>query len=143
MSDQVEELIREIASKHGIAVARNDPILILQTINNRLLQDGIAAQEAMLSTFKSEIEGVSLRWNLDAKEKADRILNSALSAARETMQQTLQEGAAAAAAAVKREAEGAKMSLRSAARGSRGVAILNILASAATLIAAAMLLSFR
>jgi ketopantoate reductase len=27
MSDQIEELIQEIAQKHGIAVGRNDPIL--------------------------------------------------------------------------------------------------------------------
>ena len=39
MADQVEELIKEIAAKHGIAVSRDDPILILQTINARLMQD--------------------------------------------------------------------------------------------------------
>ena len=43
MSDQLEELIKEIASKHGIAVSRDDPILVLQTINNRLLQDSSKA----------------------------------------------------------------------------------------------------
>ena len=32
MADQVEELIKEIAAKHGIAVSRDDPILVLQTI---------------------------------------------------------------------------------------------------------------
>jgi hypothetical protein len=38
MSDQVEELIKEIAVKHNISLSRDDPILVLQTINNRLLQ---------------------------------------------------------------------------------------------------------
>ncbi len=33
MTDPIEELIKEIAAKHGIAVSRDDPILILQTIN--------------------------------------------------------------------------------------------------------------
>jgi hypothetical protein len=45
MTDPVEELIREIAAKHGIAVSRDDPILILQTINTRLLQDSAKAQQ--------------------------------------------------------------------------------------------------
>ena len=48
MPDNVDELIKEIAVKHGIAVSRDDPILILQTINNRLMQDSEKAQQAML-----------------------------------------------------------------------------------------------
>ena len=42
--DKIEELIREIAAKHGIAVGRDDPILILQTINMKLMQDSASAQ---------------------------------------------------------------------------------------------------
>jgi hypothetical protein len=48
MADPIEELIKEIAAKHGIAVSRDDPILILQTINTRLLQESAKAQQAML-----------------------------------------------------------------------------------------------
>ena len=71
MADQVEELIKEIAAKHGIAVSRDDPILILQTINNRLLQDGAKAQQAQLDQFKQEMEALSIRWENDAKGKAE------------------------------------------------------------------------
>ena len=71
MADQVEELIKEIAAKHGIAVSRDDPILILQTINNRLLQDGAEAQQAQLDQFKQEMEALSMRWENDAKGKAE------------------------------------------------------------------------
>ena len=52
--DKIEELIREIAVKHGIAVGRDDPILILQTINTRLMQDSQAAQQEILDRFKEE-----------------------------------------------------------------------------------------
>jgi len=52
MPDNVDELIKEIAVKHGIAVSRDDPILILQTINNRLMQDSEKAQQAMLDQFR-------------------------------------------------------------------------------------------
>ena len=45
MADPVEELIREIAAKHGIAVSREDPIFVLQTINQRLMQDSAKAQQ--------------------------------------------------------------------------------------------------
>ena len=84
MADQIEELIREIAAKHGIAVARDDPILVLQTINNRLLLESATTQRNQLEHFKEELEAVSMRWRTDAKEKADR----ALSASKEAMRAT-------------------------------------------------------
>ena len=52
MGDQTEELLREIAAKHGIAVARDDPILVLQTINSRLMQESARAQQVQLDRFK-------------------------------------------------------------------------------------------
>jgi hypothetical protein len=78
MPDNVDELIKEIAVKHGIAVSRDDPILILQTINNRLMQDSEKAQQAMLDQYKEELEALALRWGVDAKDKAERILNASL-----------------------------------------------------------------
>ena len=60
--DKIEELIREIAVKHGIAVGRDDPILILQTINTRLMQDSQAAQQEILDRFKEELEAIAHRW---------------------------------------------------------------------------------
>jgi hypothetical protein len=68
MSKEVE-LIKEIAAKHGIAVGRDYPIMILQTINARLMQDSQKAQQEMLDTFKSELEEMSHRWVLTPREK--------------------------------------------------------------------------
>lgn len=62
MTDKVEETIKEIAAKHGIAVGRDDPILILQTINDRLMQESTEAQQAILDSFKSELEEIAHRW---------------------------------------------------------------------------------
>ena len=91
MSTEVEELIKEIAVKHGIAVGRDDPIMILQTINARLMQDSQKAQQEMLDTFKSELEEMSHRWGIDAKEKAERILNASLAASKDAMGQIMLE----------------------------------------------------
>src|SRR6476620_4830080 len=103
MSDQIEELIREIATKHGIAVSRDDPILVLQTINSRLMQDSSKAQQAQLDHYKEELEALALRWGNDAKEKAERILNASLSAAKDAIDQLMQEGARSTAAGVATE----------------------------------------
>ena len=72
MADPIDELIKEIAGKHGVAVGRDDPIMILQTINARLLEDSAKAQQAMLALYKEELEALSARWSSDAKEKGER-----------------------------------------------------------------------
>ncbi|WP_322075509.1 conjugal transfer protein TraM [Burkholderia cenocepacia] len=134
--DQLEELIKEIAAKHGIAVGRDDPILILQTINNRLMLDSQRAQEAMLEQYKEELEGIATRWGNDAKAKAERILNAAMAASKEAMARTLQDGAVAAAAMVRKEVDEALASARQQSRAARALSSWNLAASALTLLAA-------
>ncbi|WP_367899696.1 conjugal transfer protein TraM [Xanthomonas oryzae] len=135
-ADQLEELIKEIAAKHGIAVGRDDPILILQTINNRLLLDSQRAQEALLEHYKEELEGIATRWGNDAKAKAERILNAAMAASKEAMAKTLQDGAVAAAAVVRKEVDDALTAARRQVQAARGLSMWNFAAAAITLLAA-------
>nr|MBP8176201.1 conjugal transfer protein TraM [Xanthomonadales bacterium] len=97
MSDRIEALVKEIAAKHGIAVGRDDPIMILQTINERLIQDSAAAQQDALDRFKEELESIAHRWGEDARAKAERTLTTALAAGRAAMSKDMQAGAKAAA----------------------------------------------
>lgn len=137
-ADQLEELIKEIAVKHGIAVSRDDPILVLQTINNRLMLDSQRAQEAMLEQFKEELEGIATRWGNDAKAKAERILNAAMAASKEAMAKTLQDGAVAAAAAIRKEVDDALAGARRQAQAARALSMWNLAAAAITLLAASV-----
>lgn len=135
MSDQIEEIIKEIAAKHGIAVSRDDPILILQTINNRLLQDSARAQEAQLTIFKEEMELLTVRWGKDSTEKAERVLNAALSASKSSMVKHMQEGSQAITEAFKSEAEPLIKKISMEVQQARQVAIISILASCITILA--------
>jgi pullulanase/glycogen debranching enzyme len=138
MSDQLEELIREIAVKHGIAVARDDPILVLQTINNRLMQDSSKAQQGLLDQYKQELELLALRWGTDAKEKADRTLTAAMVAAKNEMQGILDESAHAVAQAVATEIDAAFARLHVDIRDAKRIAVCNAVAAGATFAAAAI-----
>nr|AFR43973.1 DNA processing protein [uncultured bacterium]CAD24401.1 TraM protein [uncultured bacterium] len=138
--DKIEELIREIAVKHGIAVGRDDPILILQTINTRLMQDSQAAQQEILDRFKEELEAIAHRWGDDAKGKAERTLNAALTASKEAMAKGMQDGGKAAAEAVRRELEGAAVQFAAPVREARRVAYMNIVAAGMAVFAAALAL---
>lgn len=142
MSDQIEDLIREIASKHGIAVARDDPILVLQTINNRLLQDSAKAQQALLTEFKEELEALSLRWQVDSKEKAERVLSAALNTSKAAMEKLLHEAAMTTAKLARSEIDAALQQIDDRARDARHTALINLAASCLTITAMAVTLYF-
>lgn len=132
----VEELIQEIALKHGITVSRDDPILILQTINKRLMEDSAKAQQEMLDHYKEELEVLAKRWGDDAKTKAEKVLNAALAASRETMAKTAQETASTVKQAVAQEVEASLKKLHAPVRNARSLVIANVIAAAITLVAA-------
>jgi hypothetical protein len=135
MNDEIEELIKEIAAKHGIAVSRDDPILVLQTINNRLMQDSSKAQKIQLDQYKAELEDLALRWGKDAKDKAERILNAALSASKETMGREMQDGARTLAEAVRAELDTGLAAVMQPIRNARRMALFNVVAACITLLA--------
>jgi hypothetical protein len=131
MADPIDELLKEIAAKHGIAVGRDDPIMILQTINARLLEDSATAQQAMLDSYKEELEALSSRWSRDAKGKAERVLNAALEASGNTMR----AGTRQAVASVRREIDAVLSGVAGSLRHVRMVVILNVVASCITFLA--------
>jgi hypothetical protein len=144
MNDEVEELIKEIAAKHGIAVSRDDPILVLQTINHRLMEDCSKAcskaQQIQLDRCKEELEDLAARWGNDAKNKAERILNAALFAAKDAMDREMNDGVKALATAVRTEIDVSLSGVANLVRDARRMAIFNVVAACITLLAAGVAL---
>jgi hypothetical protein len=140
MADKIEEVIKEIAVKHGIAVGRDDPILILQTINERLMRDNADALQEVLERHKEELEAIAHRWGLDAKDKAEKILNAALTASREAMAKAVAQGAAAAAEAIKREVDATAKQFAAPIREARRIGYMNMFAAACAVFAAGLAL---
>jgi L-lactate utilization protein LutC len=103
MSCSIDEAIKDIAVKHGVSLDRNDPILMVQTMHERLLIDAQHSQEQLLAKFKEEIELVSSRWQDDAKDKAENILNAALHSANASMEKILINAATEHCQAIKKE----------------------------------------
>lgn len=140
VQDKIAETIREIAATHGIAVGRDDPIMILHTINDRLMRESAAAQQVILNDFKAEMEALAYRWGDDAKGKAERTLTAALAASREAMQKSMSAGAEATAEVIRREAATALGRAAALVRESKRVAALNVLAATITACAAGVAL---
>jgi hypothetical protein len=91
MNDKFDIVMQEIAVKHGVVLSKDDPILILQTMNDRLIEETQQAQATVLAQFREEIESISSQWKDDAREKAEKILNMALASSKEAMTHLLQE----------------------------------------------------
>lgn len=139
-TDPIESLIKEIAVKHGIAVSRDDPILVLQTINNRLMQDSSEAQKNQLHQYKEEMEALIARWGGDATHKAERIINDALTASKEAMGQTMRYGAKHTATSIRTEIDASLTRVTATIQDVYRIGILNIIASCIALIAATIAL---
>ena len=134
------EMIKEIAAKHGIALGRDDPILILQTLNNRLLQDNQKAQQAMLNQYKEELEALSLRWSSDTKEKAERILNASLESSKVAMDQLMQAGTKELLLRFTSSIDESLILISYLIKDTKRIGAMNIIASCITVLAVATLL---
>lgn len=139
MSTEVEEIIKEIAIRHGIAVGRDDPIMVLRTINEILLKDSMTAQAEILSVFKSELEEAASRWDIAANEKAQKMLNVSLDASKKAMSGLLDDGVKSAIEEIQSSLKADKSSalelIHQSMKENRRVAMLNIIASALTVTA--------
>ena len=138
--DPIDTLIRDIAVRHGIAVGRDDPITILQTMNAHLMREQAAAQQAALDRFSEELEGIAHRWGEDARSKAERTLNAALAASTDAMKSGMEAGAKAAATAARHEIDAALAQLAGPIREGRRIATLNLIAAGMAVFAAALAL---
>jgi hypothetical protein len=58
-----ESIIQTIAVKHGVALGISDPILMLHTMNDLLLEDMASQQAELLTQFKSSLEETAHVWN--------------------------------------------------------------------------------
>lgn len=136
MADPLETLINDIAIKHGVVIGRDDPILILQTMNSKLMEENAKTQQLMLNQYKEDLEGISLRWGNEAKEKSERILNASLTASKEAMANLLQESAHTTALTIQNNIEELLSRAKGTLRHTKQIAMLNLAASALTLLAA-------
>ena len=137
-SGQLEEIIREIATRHGVAVSRDDPILILQTINNRLLLNSATAQREFLDRFKEDFEAQASRWAHDAAERAERLLNASVETAKIASGALFNEAAKESAIQLRGELDGIIAGVAAVVGGGRRIVILNLISACLTAAATAV-----
>lgn len=138
--DSIDDLIKEVAVKHGIALGKDDPLLMLHTINRKLIREGVASQEQILETFKGQLEEIAHRWSEDSKSKAERVLNASLAASKDAMASGVKDASKIAATELSRVIKESEASITKTVDGVRRASIINLAASLLVLIAVLVLL---
>ena len=138
MDEKTEELIALVAKKHGIALDETDPIMVIPTLLRFLLDESHEKQGEIRSEMKSELQSVLMQWDFTAKDKADRILNAALKANRDVMEQVLTAAANQTAEVVRNAVEEELRKSRAQFQSAKKMVIWNCIAAGLTLLAAAI-----
>ncbi len=141
IDEKIDEAIQEIASVHGIAVSKDDPIMILHTMNERLIKDSKAAQQELLDKFRSELEVTVSELSMAAKNHSDRVLNSTIQTSKTEISRVMEEQSNIIIERWKADLHAEFNETCKTMTTSRQTAILNIIASFITLIAAGVVLT--
>ncbi|MBK1718081.1 hypothetical protein CKO27_10570 [Thiocystis violacea] len=132
---ELEELIATIAKHHGVAVGKDDPILIVHTMIRHLLNDSARAQGEALQGFQAELEAASARWGEGQKTVAERTLTAAVTASTGKVHEISEN----AGLAIRREVQGALRQQQSLLVQVRRTAWMSLTASVIALTAVSAL----
>ncbi|MGY6215755.1 hypothetical protein ACW73L_11410 [Methylolobus aquaticus] len=99
----MDALIGEIATRHGVAVSRDDPVMILATLNERLIKESREAQHQLLEEFRTDMAGASQHWIQESQQRAQVLLQQAGEASRAAVAASVQQHRTAVTAAVRVE----------------------------------------
>ncbi len=134
--DHTDDLLKEIASKHGVALDREDPILIVQTMHARLLAESTAAQQVLLEEYRKALEALLERWGAETKAKAERIVTASLTASTEAMKAQMATHTTDVASAIRNAITEVLEQTETRMRRATTLGYLNLLAALVTFLTA-------
>ena len=134
--DPTDDLLKEIASKHGVALDREDPILMVQTMHARLLAESTSAQQALLEDYRKTLEALLDRWSPGTTAKAERIVTASLTATTETMKAQMATHTTDLARTIRKEVTDLLETTETRMRRATTVGYVNLLAALVTFVSA-------
>ena len=91
-ASDLDDVVREIAAKHGVALSPDDPIMIVFTAMKLFLEKHREEQDGWGQAHAQQLEDVSRRFRDASQETAEKSLNAAVVAARRELNHLLAEG---------------------------------------------------
>ena len=75
-NDKLDALIKRIASEHGIVLTKDDPVLMMHTLNEVLLKKKKKAQAELLNKYEAILQENFSQWQTFASKKANVLINA-------------------------------------------------------------------
>lgn len=127
---------RELASRHHVAVGDDDPILMLHTLNELLIQHTAAAQQQSLEEYRQQMEISALDWAENCRIYTQRAFEQALPAMQEILNNSAREIAKETTQLVGQELQLATTALEKLAKDARRAANMVLVAAVLVMVAA-------
>jgi len=136
-NDKLDALIERVASEHGIVLSQDDPILMMHTLNEVLLEQNEKAHSELLSNYRAILEENFNRWCEYSTKKSNAIISVSMSNAQLTRDQFLESCIQLIDERIK---SGVDQETYDLARISRQTAIINLMASIIILLSVAIVI---
>ena len=130
-NEKLDALIERIASEHGIVLSQDDPILMMHTLNEVLLEQNEKSHAELLSNYQAILEENFNRWCEYSTKKSNVIISASLNNANITKDQFLESCIQLIDERIKSEVD---QEIYELVRVSRQAAVFNLLASFITLV---------
>ncbi len=75
-NDKLDALIKRIASEHGIVLTKDDPVLMMHTLNEVLLEQNEKAHAELLNKYEAILQESFNQWHSYASKKANALINT-------------------------------------------------------------------
>ncbi|MCC8996082.1 MAG: conjugal transfer protein TraM [Nitrosomonas sp.] len=136
-NNKLNALIERIASEHGIVLSQDDPVLMMHTLNEILLEQNGKSHAELLSNYQAILEENFNRWCEYSTKKSNAMINASANNAKLTRDQFLESWIQLIDEKIKSEVD---QEIYELSRISRQVAIINLFAATLVLISTVMIL---
>lgn len=134
--DKLDALIKRMASVHGIVLSQDDPVLMMHTLNEVLLEQNEKAHAELLSNYQAMLEESFNQWREYSTKKSNAMINASANNTQLTKDQFVEQCIQLINEKIK---IGVGQETRDLARISRQAAIINLLAAALVLISVVLI----
>jgi len=76
VDDRLTSLLAEVARRHGVSLSKDDPILIIETLHARAVNDLAAHMEKELQKFRQGIEAALTSFNKQVESTTEKAINA-------------------------------------------------------------------
>ena len=139
----IDDLVRKIALEHKVTLDREDPILILHTMNKIIIEENLSNQEQLLKDLGERLGQIMAGVSENSKSQVEKSVNAALTASKEISSSIIENNSRVTVEkinnALEKAVDNAIEKIVSKNKSVKSVAYINLAASAMVLISVVIL----